>query len=72
MTDEELIEELCITVSELRDTFQRRIDYITERRRVLEAKGEVIEDAAYAERVLDSHKASVACCDRWFKKHGVE
>ncbi len=72
MTDEELIEELCGTVGEIQGWAQDRIDYITKRRSVLLAKGEVIEDADEVEDELTYHNATIACCDRWFKKHGVE
>ena len=71
MTDEELIEELCLAVGEIRDQYEKRIAYITERRDVLLAKGEVIEDAEQVERVLAGHRKGIACCDRWYEKNGV-
>lgn len=72
MTDEELITELCGAVGEIQDHAQGRIDYITKRQAAIEARGEVVEDIEEVDDVLESCRATIACCDRWYKKHGVE
>ncbi len=72
MTDEELIEELCGAVGEIQGRAQDRIDYITERQVAIEARGEIVEDIEEVDEVLANHAATIACCNRWFKKHGVE